>query len=60
MLEETGLTIGHVRFLTATNDVMQMEGKHYVTLFVGCKIEGRVKRPQVSLVYVAQSLAMAI
>ncbi|KAL2061605.1 hypothetical protein VTL71DRAFT_6982 [Oculimacula yallundae] len=34
VLEETGLRISKIRFLTATNDVMEREGKHYVTLFV--------------------------
>jgi len=48
VLEETGLNVGHFRFLTATNDIMLAEGKHYVTLFVGCRITGRVKKPHVS------------
>jgi len=34
VLEETNLTIKNVRFLTATNDVMAAEGKHYVTVWV--------------------------
>ncbi|CZT06329.1 related to ADP-ribose pyrophosphatase [Rhynchosporium agropyri] len=34
VLEETGLVISHVKFLTATNDIMGSEGKHYVTMFV--------------------------
>lgn len=37
VLEETGLEVKNVRFLTATNSVMQSEGKHYVTLFVVCE-----------------------
>lgn len=32
--EETGLTIGNVRFGCVTNDVMQDVGKHYVTIFM--------------------------
>ncbi|KIK63537.1 hypothetical protein GYMLUDRAFT_162350 [Collybiopsis luxurians FD-317 M1] len=34
VLEETSLEIRNVRFLTATNDIMVDEGKHYVTIFV--------------------------
>ncbi|KAM0711680.1 hypothetical protein Q7P35_001047 [Cladosporium inversicolor] len=37
ILEETGLEVKNLRFLTATNDVMQEEGKHYVTMFVVCE-----------------------
>ena len=33
-LEETGLKIANIRFLTATNDYMPAENKHYVTLFM--------------------------
>ncbi|KAH7549156.1 glycoside hydrolase family 26 protein [Bipolaris maydis] len=33
VLEETGLVVGNIKFLTATNDVFG-EGKHYVTIFV--------------------------
>ncbi|GAA5905394.1 hypothetical protein JCM5296_003705 [Sporobolomyces johnsonii] len=45
VLEETGLPIreGDVRFLTATNDVFEKEGKHYVTLFVGCRVPDDVQ-----------------
>ncbi|KAK1150150.1 hypothetical protein N8T08_000049 [Aspergillus melleus] len=40
VLEETGLNLPpqSIRFLTATNDVMAAEEKHYVTCFVGCKV----------------------
>lgn len=43
--EETGLTIitDDIRFLTATNDVFEAEGKHYVTLFVGCRVADDVE-----------------
>ncbi|KAF1843398.1 uncharacterized protein K460DRAFT_315685 [Cucurbitaria berberidis CBS 394.84] len=44
--EETGLEVGHVRFLTATNDVFEEEEglrKHYVTVFVTCSIVGEDK-----------------
>ena len=37
VLEETGLAVQNLRFLTATNDVMKAEGKHYVTLFMVCE-----------------------
>jgi 8-oxo-dGTP diphosphatase len=45
-LEETGLEVGDIRFLVATNDVFG-EGKHYVTIFVTCKITGEEKVPKV-------------
>ena len=32
--EETGLELGKVKFYTATNDIFQDEGKHYITLFL--------------------------
>jgi 8-oxo-dGTP diphosphatase len=34
--EETGLTVTETRFLTATNDVIEEDGKHYVTVFMVC------------------------
>lgn len=43
VLEETGLTVQNVRFLTATNDVMEDEGKHYVTIFMGAVVDGDVQ-----------------
>ncbi|TKA73727.1 hypothetical protein B0A49_03174 [Cryomyces minteri] len=43
VLEETGLTVSDTRFLTATNDLMEAEGKHYVTIFMGCKIEASTR-----------------
>lgn len=46
VLEETGLEIGDVKFLIATNDVFG-EGKHYVTIFVTCRIVGEEKEPKV-------------
>ncbi len=33
-IEETGITIKNIRFDTATNDIFQAEGKHYVTIFM--------------------------
>lgn len=48
-LEETGLEIGEIKFLTATNDVFEGEGKHYVTIFVTGVIVGEKKVPEVRL-----------
>ncbi|KAH4985212.1 hypothetical protein HBI76_132360 [Parastagonospora nodorum] len=45
VLEETGLTIGNIKFLTATNDVFD-EGKHYVTVFVKGEILGEERVPK--------------
>lgn len=46
--EETGLEVGKVRFVTATNDVFD-EGKHYVTVFVVCEVVGKEAVPRVSV-----------
>jgi 8-oxo-dGTP diphosphatase len=48
-LEETGLEVGEVKFLVATNDVMGDEGGHYITIYVSCVIVGEEKVPQVRL-----------
>ena len=48
MLEETGLEIKNARFVTATNDIMIDEGKHYVTIFVACEIVDPGAQPEVS------------
>jgi 8-oxo-dGTP diphosphatase len=45
--EETGLNVTNVRFFTATNDIMQADGKHYVTLFMVCVRENDSDLPQV-------------
>ena len=34
VMEETGLTVGNVRFGAVTNDVFPIEGKHYVSVWV--------------------------
>ncbi|PQE18072.1 NUDIX hydrolase domain protein [Rutstroemia sp. NJR-2017a BVV2] len=50
--EETGLTVTETQFLTATNDVMEEDGKHYVTVFMVCRCrkgeeeETRVLEPE--------------
>ncbi len=33
-MEETGITIKNIRFGTVTNDVFQVENKHYITIFM--------------------------
>lgn len=37
-----------IQFLTATNDIMKDEGKHYVTVFVACTVVGDDAQPEVS------------
>jgi 8-oxo-dGTP diphosphatase len=32
--EEVGLEIGELTFVTATNDVFEVEGEHYVTIYI--------------------------
>ncbi|KAF9468893.1 NUDIX hydrolase domain-like protein [Collybia nuda] len=57
VLEETGLQVTDLRFLTATNNIMESEGKHYVTIFLGCKISGERTQPEVDLVTTHSRLA---
>ncbi|MCK5080739.1 MAG: NUDIX domain-containing protein [Candidatus Moranbacteria bacterium] len=33
-MEETGLKIKNLRFITATNDIFEKEGKHYITIII--------------------------
>lgn len=47
-MEETGLDVRELRFLTATNSVMKDAGKHYVTIFMGGVVDGDVQ-PQVCI-----------
>ncbi|RJE22345.1 Nudix domain protein [Aspergillus sclerotialis] len=47
VLEETGLTIANIRFLTTINDVMEEEGKHYVTILMGCTPAGEDPMPKI-------------
>ena len=47
--EETGLTIQNIRLGPFTNDIFEVEGKHYITLFViaeHAKGIAQVKEPQ--------------
>lgn len=47
LMEETGLKVSNVQFLTATNDYMPAEGKHYITLFMVCSRDNNDDEPQV-------------
>lgn len=38
-LEETGLHIENIQFLTATNDIFPAEQKHYITIFMTAQFE---------------------
>ncbi|MBX4196296.1 NUDIX domain-containing protein [Candidatus Pacearchaeota archaeon] len=38
VFEETGVTITNPQFVTATNDIFPVEGKHYITLFMKAEI----------------------
>ncbi|KAJ3045757.1 hypothetical protein HDV00_007883 [Rhizophlyctis rosea] len=51
-LEETGLTLDpqSIHFLTATNDPMPPEGKHYVTIFMRGEVKDEEPVPQVQLI----------
>ncbi|KHN98624.1 NUDIX hydrolase domain-like protein [Metarhizium album ARSEF 1941] len=46
LLEETGLGVANIRFLTATNDHMPEDNKHYITLFHVCVRENDGDDPQ--------------
>ncbi|KAL4886584.1 NUDIX hydrolase domain-like protein [Aspergillus karnatakaensis] len=45
--EETGLQIENIRYLTATNDIMEKDGKHYVTLFLTARVKEGQGEPQI-------------
>ncbi|KAJ5693197.1 hypothetical protein N7462_002620 [Penicillium macrosclerotiorum] len=47
ILEETGLHIRNVKFLTATNTIFETEGKHYVTVFMSAIVKDELAQPQV-------------
>ena len=44
VMEETGLEVDRIRFLTATNDVMLEENKHYVTVFMTAQVRGSTQQ----------------
>ncbi|MBW2991832.1 NUDIX domain-containing protein [Candidatus Woesearchaeota archaeon] len=44
VLEETGINIKNIRFITATNDIHKSERKHYITLHLAADYDsGEVK-----------------
>jgi 8-oxo-dGTP diphosphatase len=45
-LEETGLRVTNIRFLTATNGLMLDEGKHFITLWMVGARENEQDEPQ--------------
>lgn len=47
LMEETGLKVTKVRFLTATNDYMPTDNKHYITLFMVCVRENDSDLPEI-------------
>lgn len=51
VLEETDLKVIDMRFLTATNDYMPSEARHYVTLFVVCRRDREDAEPRVMEMY---------
>lgn len=46
-MEETGLNVKNISFLTATNDVMRSDGRHYVTVFMVCERDDEAQEPKV-------------
>ncbi|KAL9039547.1 MAG: hypothetical protein Q9214_004833 [Letrouitia sp. 1 TL-2023] len=47
VLEETDLKVTNVRYLTASNDFMPANNKHYVTIFMDCVRENDREEPKV-------------
>jgi len=47
VMEETTLKVVNLRFLTATNDIMQADNKHYVTMFLVGTRENDKDQPHV-------------
>ncbi|KAF5379922.1 hypothetical protein D9757_007213 [Collybiopsis confluens] len=48
VLEETDLRIKNAQFITATNDIMIDEGKHYVTIWMACEMVDPLGEPKVA------------
>lgn len=48
VLEETGLEVKNVRFLTATNDILKKDKKHYITMFMVCERLSEKDEPRVT------------
>jgi 8-oxo-dGTP diphosphatase len=47
--EETGIDVIGTSIVAVTNDVFEKEGKHYITLFVWCKMRDANATPKVRL-----------
>lgn len=47
LMEETGLAVENLEFVTATNNIMLAENKHYVTIFLKGVIKDSSAQPQV-------------
>ena len=45
-LEETGLPLKDIQFVTAANSIMIPEDKHYVTVFMTARIQGENLEPK--------------
>ena len=46
-LEETGLEVKDLKFVTITNDIFEAENKHYITIFVSCRRVDEQQKPVV-------------
>jgi len=57
VLEETGLEVSELSFLTATNSVFDDVKKHYVTIFMACRLGDEGAEPRVSNLNVFKSEA---
>lgn len=45
VMEETGLKVSNLQFLTATNDYMPADGKHFITLYMVCSLDNNDVEP---------------
>jgi len=45
--EETGLGIQNIRYLSATNDIMKKDNKHYITVFMMCERAEEARSPAI-------------
>ena len=46
--EETALDVAAEKFVKMTEDVFESDGKHYITLFMSCRMADPGATPQVS------------
>ena len=44
--EETGLEVSHSSFFACTNDYMEQDGKHYITIFMLAELKDPEQEPQ--------------